>query len=228
MILPPPSLLPARGDVLDVPLRQADFYIRLREAYLDGQEGLLARHVYLVRVALQVVVDAAAHQLLAVGRLQHQTVVAKVGIQLAVRVHAEQHEVVRAVALRVGVPHQFGMDGARLALVDFVVEGSLCVRVLDAQTDGQVALGACPHAQHGGGLRGCGQARDADVHVDVRAVERHRVAIDRELARGHLEHLLAQVVVVVRGHRLAAAPVGVLNEDVVKARSHCRSHRSHP
>lgn len=109
---------------------------------------------------LQVVVDAASHQGVAVGVLQAKEVRTADGGQHVVVVHAEEGEVVGVVDAGLGVVHQFGVAGTLFVLVNLVVEVGLGIRFLDAQLIGNT--GACC-------LAGGGQAVYLDVYVDVRA-----------------------------------------------------------
>ena len=60
---------------------------------------------------MQVVVDAASHQGVAVGVLQAKEVRTADGGQHVVVVHAEEGEVVGVVDAGLGVVHQFGVAG---------------------------------------------------------------------------------------------------------------------
>lgn len=65
----------------------------------------------------------------------------------------------------------------------------------------------------------CRQSVDFHLHVDVRTVEGHCVAIHHPFASGKEKFLLTHVVVVMRRHRIAASPVGMLDKDVIEAGS---------
>ena len=90
---------------------------------------------------MQVVVDAASHQGVAVGVLQAKEVRTADGGQHVVVVHAEEGEVVGVVDAGLGVVHQFGVAGTLFVLVNLVVEVGLGIRFLDAQLIGNT--GAC-------------------------------------------------------------------------------------